>query len=145
SALIVLLALPLAGCGAGALARLAPVLADVAIAVSDAANALDSIESVSDAYFAVKPDPAEQGKIRRMIGLTRLALSTATHATKGAQSLEQKDVDGAFAEFRSASSDLTKELETAGVTHRGADGRVSAVGGFGAIPEPMALDLKVRQ
>lgn len=136
AAICLALALPF---GVAACASLGPLLAQVASDLADGANVLDAVAAAVSSWFAVHPDAAKQAKIEQQIADCRLALSSAAHATSGAQDLDAGKADEAFDRFRVSYLELMRLLQDAGVGAGSVGGRMGASRGEVALPTPIAL------
>lgn len=126
------------GCGA----NLPSILNEVATDMSDAAQVLDVVRSVVNIFFLSHPNPDTQTKVEQAMAKASLALNAALRATKGVQSLSEKDKDAAFADFRSAYDDLTKLLTEMGISDKA--GKLASPKGGAPIVLPMPLALTKR-
>ena len=125
--LVLLAALSLTGCGFMRAAE--PALADAAVLLSDASNAVEQANSIANLLFAVHPDPAEQKKVEELVIDCRSALAASADTVHQTQA-----VGDSFARFRSAYAELGKELERIG-----AAGQPGKVGGLKRqLPVPLA-------
>jgi hypothetical protein len=122
--------------------QLLPLLPTIVAAVQDAALIIDRIERYVDAVFAAKPDPAAETAVRTALDETRVALSMALRASKGAADLGRDDAVAAFAEFRQAYVALLKLLKPLGVVEANyaTTGEYAAARGAGlVVPTPLAM------
>lgn len=136
AALLLTAVLAAPGCAA-----VVSALPAVVAAVTDAALVVDSIERFVTRYFVAKPDPARQKDVEAALARARAALDVALRVAQGAEKLDQQQVDAAFAEFRLAYEELLVLVKPLGVSSGEA---LRATPGGLAVPEPMALKLRLR-
>ena len=140
---LVVVALP-AACGllVASCAHLQPAvdsLPKVLAYIQDAELALDIIETAEKTAFAVKPNPALQAKVEAGINDARTALDAGLKICTGATDLTQAQIDQAFANFKTAYTDILALLGPMGI-HRGApSGNASAGHGEVFVPDPILL------
>lgn len=115
------LATTLSGCAA--LAKWLPIVIN---SLGQAAQVLDSIESVADSYFAANPDPEKQKRYARVMGAARASLAASHAAAKGGDAAAKQDVDKAFAEFQKAYQEILALLGPLGVVAPADDGTLGA-------------------
>lgn len=140
-ALLLALIIPVASC-----ATLVDLLPTVLAGVQDGSLLLDAIHGFVDQAFVAKPDAATQKKLNLAIARARTALDLALRIATGTKDLDQAKVDAAFAEFRSAYSDVISLARALGVEVGDVPRaeRFAAAGGDRLlVPSPLALTLKV--
>jgi hypothetical protein len=133
--LCALLAVGTAGCGA-----IIGALVNVASYIQEASMVIDQIQAFVDAYFAKRPDPAKQETINDAIAKSRAALGVALKTSRGAEQLDQAQIDAAFAEFAGAYRELLTLVGPLGVRVGGS----FAVSPDGALTVPPAEELVPR-
>ena len=126
----------------------AGVLAQIATVISDAGQVLSLADIAWRTWArANPPSEADQRRFERLMADSHRSLSIASSAVSGAESMDQKDYDAAFASFRKAYGELNAFLTEKGVV--GPPGMTGGVGVAGAVseplPEPAALSFKVGQ
>lgn len=129
-----------------AMSSVLPVLVDIVTAVQDAQTILDTIDANVTALSKAGNIPDDVlKKYAQTMEKARAGLRIALRATSGAQSLSQQQVDQAFADFRGAYKELVDLLKSVGLV--GTDGtmRVSPEGAQMQLPEPLALNIRVRK
>jgi hypothetical protein len=124
-------------------ATIAANLPNVIAAVLDSQMILDSISTVVDAYFKVKPNADQEKKVLTAMARARSALNAALRAAQGAEKLDQAQIDDAFKDFREAYTELLALTGPLGVTAQGKTFKAAPGGGL-IVPEPLALTLKAR-
>lgn len=129
--------------GCAAVNRALPILTDVIVAVQDAQQILEVIDSAADAWFEQHPDPNMKTKYAKAIDKCRTALDVALRTSRGAKELNQQEVDKAFQDFKVAYVELTSLLQGAGIM--GKDNLLKASPHQVRVPEPLALTLKVSE
>lgn len=115
-----------AGC-----AHLQPVVDNLPKAIAyaqDAEIALTIVETAEKTAFAVHPDPELQAKIETGIADARTALDAGLKICMGGENLSQAQIDQAFANFKTAYTDVMALLGPLGVK------RVPTRGKSGARP-----------
>lgn len=115
------LALALALSGCAFLEKAAPVAADVLVLVSDAAQLIATLESLSAAHFAEHPDAKAEAEVARAFASAHLALNTADR------------MGGKFDEFHKAYAELVAVLGRHGVSQS-----VMRDGAALGVPKPKA-------
>lgn len=110
-------------------------------AISDGILVLDSIQAFTNAYFAANPNPDKATIVAIAIAKARTALDVAVRLVQGTSSLDQAQVDTAFADFRVAYTELTGLIGSIGVKTSGS--RLQAIPGGLNVPAPLALTLKL--
>ena len=120
-------------------------LPKVVAAVTDAGQIVDSIKDFVDAYFVAHPDAAKQKLVDAAILKAKESLNLALRTANGAQELDQKKVDEAFADFKQAYRELLALVGPLGVRQDGTAAPLKAAPGGDSltVPEPAALTLKV--
>ena len=130
--------------GCAALSAALPEIVSVITKVADASIILDQIKAFVDSYFAAHPDAGKQRGIDAALTKTRLALLTAQRSAQGAEHLDQKQTDAAFADFRAAYEELTQLLAGIDGLHVAKSGEaLQARPGELVIPTPLAMKLEV--
>jgi hypothetical protein len=130
--LIVVAALALSGCGFGAM--VAPVIAHVIAAATQAGTILDMIESDAS-RLPLNQD--QRVKLDRAIADCRLTLAAAYSAANGADAMTKEQADMALADFRNAWEKLVPVLKDIGLMK--VPGKLGASPDVTPIPEPIAL------
>ncbi len=115
----------------------------VIIAVANyAAMVLDDIQHFADIWFRTHPDASKQAAVDAAVSKCRAALALAERATAGAEALDQKQVDAAFADFREAYTALLDLVAPIGVKAVGPG--VQAPPGGLQVPSAESLTPKVK-
>lgn len=134
----ILASLPAATTGCDVLRAAAPILSDVLLVIDDAQAILNIIDSAAKIWFDLHPDAADaKAKYVKAMGRCRVALDGAIRVVRGSKSLDEGQVDQAFAEFRAAYVDLTALLAASGI--KAADGKLGAGPDVVAVPEPLVM------
>jgi len=130
-------------CAAPACAHLQPVVDNLPRAVAyaqDAQIALEIVESTERAVFAVSPNPALQAKVETGIADARTALDAGLKLCLGGENLSQAQIDQAFANFKTAYTDIMALLGPMGVKRAPPAGKSGAhPGGDYVIADPLLL------
>lgn len=130
AAIVGLLAcLTLGGCGLFAAA--VPYLAEAAVVISDAVNAVDAAEALVPSLHLT---PSEQAKVEADIARARKFLAAAARADQGAQHLTAEELDASLADFRGAWKELQEDFAAKRGVALGAEG----------LPVPLAV-VRVRK
>jgi hypothetical protein len=104
-----------AGCGLFRAAE--PVITDVNMIANDAQEALQLVNIAAEAYFNAHPDLANvKAKYDQIYARVHVALDFAIRALTGVQDIDQAKLDSAFADFKTAYSDLADFLKSFGIT-----------------------------
>jgi hypothetical protein len=123
---LLLLSFTLAGCS-GLFASARPYLAEAAVLIADAANAVNAAEALLPSLHL---SADEETSAKAVIARARAALSAAAAAEEGAEDLTSEQLDASLAAFRAAWSDIERAFAR---NHIGAE-RASA-----ALPVPLAV------
>lgn len=130
-------------CGVPACAHLQPVVDNLPRAVAyaqDGLIALDIVESTEKAVFAVSPNPALQAKVETGIADARTALDAGLKLCLGGENLSQAQIDQAFANFKTAYTDIMALLGPLGVRRAPAAGHSGGQHGGGyVVADPLLL------
>jgi len=113
--------------GCGLFAAAAPYLAEAAVLISDAVNAVDAAQALLPSLHLTE---AEQAQAEKIIAKARLALAAAAKADDGATDLTAEQLDASLADFRAAWADLQGTLSAK---------RIGAAEGALALPVPLAV------
>lgn len=114
--------------GCGLFAAAAPYVAQAAIVISDAINAIDAAEALLPSLHLTSE---EQASVEKLISRLRAAASAAAKADAGASDLTAEQLDASLADFRAAWADLQGVF----AAHR----KVGAGPGAEGLPVPLAL------
>jgi len=128
---LLFLGVMLTGCS-GLFASATPYLAEAAVVIADAGNALDAAEALLPSLHL---SADEEASAKAVIARARAALSAAAAADDGVKDLTSEQLDASLAAFRAAWADIQ---HTFAAKHIGAT-RASA-----ALPVPLAVR-RVRQ
>ena len=128
---LLFLGVTLTGCS-GLFASATPYLAEAAVVIADAGNALDAAEALLP---SIHLSAEEEASAKAVIARARAALSAAAAADDGVKDLTSEQLDSSLAAFRAAWADIQR---TFAAKHIGAT-RASA-----ALPVPLAVR-RVRQ
>jgi len=120
------LSVSLAGCS-GLFGSATPYLAEAAVVIADAGNAVDAAEALLPSLHL---GADEEAAVRDVIARARAALSAAAAADEGAKDLTSEQLDASLAAFRAAWADIQRAFAK---KHIGA-GNVSAT-----LPVPLAV------
>ncbi len=114
--------------GCGLFAAVGPVLAEAAVVISDAVNAVDAAEALlPNLHLAAD----EQAKAEQLIARARQALAAAAAADDGAKDLSEEQLDASLADFRAAWADLQSAFAS--------KAKVGLCEGCFFLPEPLAV------
>lgn len=127
SAIALCLSLGLLIPGCAAFAAISPWVAQAAVIISDAVNAINAAEALLPSLHL---GADEQAKAETLIARLRAAASAAAKADAGLQDLTAEQLDASLADFRQAWVELEKVF---------AAKRVGASLGSSALPKPLAL------
>ena len=124
-------------------AHLQPVVDNLPRAVAyaqDGLIALDIVETAEKSIFAVSPNPALQSKVEAGIADARTALDAGLKLCVGGENLSQAQIDAAFANFKTAYTDIMALLGPLGVRRAPAAGHSGAQrGGDYVVADPLLL------
>ena len=124
-------------------AHLQPVVDSLPKAVAyaqDAEIALTIVETAEKTAFAVKPDPTLQAKVEIGIADARSALDAGLKICMAGTDLSQAQIDQAFANFKTAYTDILSLLGPLGVHRAPANGRAGALhGGEYVVVDPLLV------
>lgn len=81
-----------------------------------ASTAIEAMQVLEAAYFALNPNPALQAKIDNVVAQVKASLSTLQTTLAGAQDINSGDVADAFTAFESAYNQLIAQLNSLGVS-----------------------------
>lgn len=98
---LIALCLTLGGCGLAAV--VGPYLAEAAVLIADAVNAIDAAQALLPSLHLSE---SEQAKADAAIGKCRQALAAAAKADDGAKDLTAEQLDASLADFRAAWIDI---------------------------------------
>lgn len=118
--------------GCASLAKIAPVVADLIVAVEDAEAFLNETDAYMRRVFAAFPDPEGEKRYAAAMSATRASLRLALRSAHGAEDLTKEDADKAFAEFRAAYAELMKVVKEVG-------GLKAGPGGPSELPPPLVI------
>lgn len=129
---------PLGGCAA-----VMPLIPQIVSIVTDAMVVMGIIDNAAQEYFRSHPnvDPMVRAKYVQAFQKAMVALNAAQHALRGAEDLDQKQYDAAFAEFKAAYQELLALLEKQGMMNQ--QYLSAAPGEQVYVPTPEALSYKV--
>jgi len=135
-AFVVVCAVGISGCSL--FRTVVPVLSTATAVAQDASTILSLLQTASDAWFAGRPNPTLEEKVRKGISDAKLGLLTAIRTANGATELDAGDADNAFADFRAAYANLVSLLKSIGIV--GVDGMVGiSTGEKVSVPSPLAF------
>ena len=126
AAALLVLAVTLPGCR-GLFAAATPYLAEAAVVIADAGNAVSAAEALLPSLHL---SADEQASVEAVIARARAALSAAAAADDGAKDLTSEQLDASLAAFRSAWADIQRTF---------AGRRIGATRVSAALPVPLAV------
>lgn len=112
-------------------------LPQVLAIAQDGQLVVSTIESFARTFFVSNPNPDLEKKINTAVARARAALDGAIRAANGTGDLHKGDVDGAFAEFKVAYTDLINLVHPLGISTAG--DHLKAVPGGLVVPSPLAF------
>jgi hypothetical protein len=140
-----LVALP----GCAAMQKVPGVISAIATEIlTDAQSAkqiVDTLNSTTNIYFIMNPNPAAQAKVEQAFADLNLAIDVAIRASSGAKDAVGSDYNSAFEKFRAAYASAQKLLQDLGVVGAPAGGKMAVARGGGGtqeLPEPRAARLR---
>jgi hypothetical protein len=132
-ALVLLVSLALGACG------LIPIIAKILPYITEASNVVNAIESFTDDAFARAPNPELQHKVTTAIAKTRQTIDTVNAAGRGTEDLANKDLQGAFDNFRKAYEALLALAQPLGVRVQPPGALMAVDGDALLVPTPDTL------
>jgi len=126
AASLLLLSITLSGCS-GLFSSASPYLAEAAVVIADAGNALDAAEALLPSLHL---SADEEASAKAVIARARAALSAAAAADDGVKDLTSEQLDASLAAFRSAWADIQRAF---------AAKHIGAARGSAELPVPLAV------
>jgi len=126
AASLLLLSITLSGCS-GLFSSASPYLAEAAVVIADAGNALDAAEALLPSLHL---SADEEASAKAVIARARDALSAAAAADDGVKDLTSEQLDASLAAFRSAWADIQRAF---------AGKHIGAAPASAELPVPLAV------
>lgn len=123
---------------AAAIAGLPAIVAGV----TDAMLIVSTVDSFAKTYFATHPKPELQLKVEGAIAKVRSSCDIVLRVANAGEKLDQAQEDAAFADLKTAYSELIALVGPIGVHEEGATMRAAPGGGL-IVPAPIFLTLKL--
>jgi len=123
---LLLLGVTLTGCS-GLFASANPYLAEAAVVIADAGNAVDAAEALLPSLHL---SAEEEASAKAVIARARAALSAAAAADDGVKDLTSEQLDASLAAFRAAWADIQRTF---------AGKQIGAARASAALPVPLAV------
>ena len=123
---LLLLGVTLTGCS-GLFASATPYLAEAAVVIADAGNAVNAAEALLP---SLRLSAEEEASAKTVIARARAALSAAAAADDGVKALTSEQLDASLAAFRAAWADIQRTF---------AGKQIGAARASAALPVPLAV------